>query len=233
MNVEDITVNKNELTVEDKLTAIFEHQHKLAKKYGHIELKSGLVQTTDFPVDINSAKGQARLKDFAWRVTEELTEATECLVSTTMKMISISVPHFQEELIDALHFLVEMNLLSDNYPIANKFSNDCDLNWLFEMNPCPNYLGSFSLHNEYRQKIIRTQTYRVVESLGKAMNCLKNKPWKQTHIPTDEQKFRGYMREAFHNFIGVLSMSGLTSQTAFELYIHKKEVNKFRQGSGY
>ena len=46
-------------------------------KYEHIEEANGMLETKDVPVDIDSRKGQARLKNFAWRFTEELAEALE------------------------------------------------------------------------------------------------------------------------------------------------------------
>lgn len=62
-----------------KLEAIFNRQKELMEKYHHIEAKSGLCQTSDCPVNLDDKRGQARLKDFAWRATEEVAEALEVL----------------------------------------------------------------------------------------------------------------------------------------------------------
>ena len=61
----------------DKLEAIFARQKELMEKYHDIELRSGLMQTEDCPVNLDDKRGQARIKDFAWRVIEEVGEALD------------------------------------------------------------------------------------------------------------------------------------------------------------
>jgi len=122
------------------LEAIFERQKELIEKYHPIEKKNGLLITEDMPVNLNDAKGQQRLKDFAWRVTEEI---------------------------------------------------------------------------------------------GEAMNCLKNKPWKQTQMETDVEHYYEELVDAFHFFVELCIISGLTAKDLCDIYFKKSEVNKFRQRSGY
>ena len=124
----------------DKLDLIFSRQRELMEKYHEIEKANGLLQTEDVPVNIHDAAGQARLKDFAWRVTEEL---------------------------------------------------------------------------------------------GEAMNTLKNKPWKQSQMLTDETHYLEEIADAFHFFIELCILSGLDAQSLFDIYFDKSAVNKFRQRSNY
>jgi hypothetical protein len=124
----------------DMLEEIFARQRELMEKYHVIEAKNGLLQTPDIPVNLHDAKGQARLKDFAWRITEEL---------------------------------------------------------------------------------------------GEAMNCLKNKPWKQTQMLTDVKHYYEELADAFHFFVELCILSGLNARDLYELYFRKSEVNKFRQRSNY
>jgi hypothetical protein len=86
---------------EDRLHHIFKRQRELMVKYEKIEKRNGLLQTDLIPVDLHCKNGQARLKDFAWRFTEELTEAGD----------AEGILHRQEELADALHFLIELCIL--------------------------------------------------------------------------------------------------------------------------
>jgi len=109
-------------------------------KYEGIEDSNGLLQTRDVPVDLDDRKGQARLKDFAWRVTEEI---------------------------------------------------------------------------------------------GEAMNCLKNRPWKQTHMLTDREHYEEELADAFHFFVELCILSGIDSGKLFDLYTRKSQVNQFRQRSQY
>lgn len=137
MNVNDA---EKEQVTGDMLEAIFARQKELIDKYHIIEEKNELLQTPLIPVDINSQHGQQRLKDFAWRITEEL---------------------------------------------------------------------------------------------GEAMNCLKNKPWKVTHMETDETHFREEIVDAFHFFIEMCILIGFDAQSLTEMYLRKSLVNKFRQRTNY
>ena len=123
------------------LEAIIHGQKYLMPKYDEIEAANGLLITPDCPVNLDDPKGQARIKDFMWRVTEEL---------------------------------------------------------------------------------------------GEAANCLKNKPWKQTHMPTDIDHFNEELSDALHFFIELLILAGLdTEEKVYDLYHRKNVVNQFRQESRY
>jgi hypothetical protein len=111
MNVND--AEQEEIT-SDMLEMIFTRQTELMKKYHQIEAEKGLLLTPDVPVDIDSHLGQARLKDFAWRITEELGEAMGCLKNRPWKQTQMhtDIVHYQEEIVDALHFFIELCILS-------------------------------------------------------------------------------------------------------------------------
>ena len=138
MNVNDVKID-NELKG-DMLESIFNRQKELMDKYHIIEKENELLQTEDCPVNIDDKKGQQRLKDFAWRVTEEI---------------------------------------------------------------------------------------------GEAMNCLKNKPWKQTHMQTDQTHYQEELIDALHFFVELLILSGMEAKDVYRMYVKKNEVNKFRQRSKY
>jgi len=113
MNIND--VKEEDVQFEgDMLEAIFERQRELMRKYHKIEKNNGLLQTDKVPVDINSATGQARLKDFAWRVTEELGEAMNTLKNKPWKVTQMPTDerHYLEEIADAFHFFIELCILS-------------------------------------------------------------------------------------------------------------------------
>lgn len=216
MNITDFT-SPNEYPQGGYLAAIFERQASLMEKYHAIEERNGLLQTGDCPVNIHDAKGQARLKDFAWRITEEITEATEA------RDVLDHFEHYLEEMIDALHFLVEQQILAGI--TAGSY--------------CPEGLKTDLLDylmfegNNYVTSLTPITEYHIIERVGLAMNCLKNKPWKQSQMMTDEEKFYGYMRESLLALLAVLVRAGLTAQDVYDLYFRKNEVNKFRQRSNY
>ena len=202
MNINDV---QEEVTVPDNiLKAIFDKQRELALKYHPIEERSGLLQTTDFPVDLNDPKGQARLKDLAWRTVEELGEAGECE--------EVDKEHFREEIIDSVHFFVEL-LLS-----AGMDHNDfkpIDKVPVLTFCSFSQALSDFVIH------------------LGISMNFLKNKPWKQTHMETDTRAFKDQLVETFEKLVQVLSSADLDDVATYMYYFKKNAVNKFRQRSNY
>ena len=52
----NITHAKKETTNKESLKAIFERQRELMEKYHDIELKSGLLQTEDCPVNLDAKR---------------------------------------------------------------------------------------------------------------------------------------------------------------------------------
>lgn len=111
MNVTDVKEQSDRPTC--LLTAIFEKQKSLHEKYVDIETKKGIL-TSHGPVDLNTCHGQQIIKDFMWRVTEEIGEAANCLKNKPWKSTEMLTDeaHYKEELMDALHFFIELLILS-------------------------------------------------------------------------------------------------------------------------
>lgn len=229
VNVSDVKIDEipTPTAEKDRLALIFERQHHLATKYLPIEKENGLLQTEDLPVNINDRKGQARLKDFAWRTMEELFEATDALVQHPD-----NEEHFLEEMIDALHFFTELNILCGITP--EKIRNYFEVEGMDTME----FLEQVAIKIDNDSSIYTNDAsiiyITIGQCIGNAMNKLKNKPWKQTHIVTDEQAFMDCLMPAWLGFFRVLSCKhGLTYNDIFTLYFKKSEVNKFRIRSGY
>lgn len=203
----------------DRLHLIFARQAELMEKYHTIEAKNGLLQTPHVPVFLDDPNGQARLKDFAWRVTEEVAEALDALLKDE------SIDHVQEELVDALHFLVEMAIISGIGPSELLFrqeiaEGDClDALWNSTDWEITNPLSVSYLD--------------FIRKLGMTCHTLKNKPWKVTQMLTDRTAYRERFVSSFKAFIGICRSHGMSSQQVFDLYFRKSEVNKFRQRSNY
>lgn len=213
----------------DKLVAIFERQHELMVKYHDIELRSGLMQTEDCPVNLDDKRGQARLKDFAWRITEEVGEALDSLHSGDKD-------HYYEELIDGLHFLTEMSCLTGITP-SGIFRN------VFEREPASDedMLETFVTRSQQQTvkfdvnpspSDIAFKVMNLVEALGMTCNCLKNKPWKQSNMVTDRNAFYQNFSIVWKVYIALLSLE-LSADEIVEVYLRKSQVNKFRQRSNY
>lgn len=205
----------------DMLAAIFGRQKELMAKYHHIEARSGLLQTEDCPVNLDDRRGQARIKDFSWRVMEELGEALDAKSHTD---------HYQEELIDGLHFLTELTILAGR-----------DYNTII-----PEDLPKF--HSDHLEDLYETALTRIdgpvhtdlnhwvaqfVEQLAMMCNCLKNKPWKQSMMKTDREAFYGRLTNVWVCYMAILIMAGMKPTDIADTYLRKSQVNQFRQRSNY
>lgn len=214
----NITHAVKEEVTGDKLVAIFNRQKELMDKYHDIEKRSGLLQTESCPVNINDKKGQARIKDFAWRVMEEVGEALDANSEDDFE-------HTVEELIDGLHFLTELTILSGYEPkdIVWENNNGNDLLLiLYCQADC----------HTTDKKILPKLITELVMDLGMMCNCLKNKPWKQTNMITDVNNFLHKLKLVWNDYFAILSLF-LKPQDIVEIYLKKSQVNKFRQRSNY
>lgn len=214
----NITHSTKEIVQGDRLQAIFERQKELMEKYHHIEERSGLLQTGDCPVNLDDKRGQARLKDFAWRFTEEVGEALDAKSNEL---------HYQEELIDGLHFLTELTILAGkDYNTITDF--DLDGEGL-------DYLDMF--YDDGRELAVGLDLdklmSKLVQELGMTMNCLKNKPWKQSHMRTDKNMFYNRLEKVWLVYMGILAVAGLEAKDIVDIYLRKSQVNQFRQRSNY
>ena len=217
-------MNINHATVEeftgDKLQAIFTRQKSMMDKYHDIELKSGLMQTEDCPVNLDDKRGQARIKDFSWRVTEELGEALDAKATKD---------HYQEELIDGLHFLTELTILAgkDYHNLLPEgtalYSKDRLEDLVENAKECISQNGDN----------LNYWVSKFIENLGMMCNCLKNKPWKQSMMKTDRNAFYGRLAEVWVLYITLLVVSGMDADSIVTTYLKKSQVNKFRIRSAY
>ena len=209
----NITHAKKEETDKEPLKAIFDRQKELMEKYHDIELKSGLLQTENCPVNLDDRKGQARIKDFAWRITEEIGEALDAITNESGESALL---HFHEELVDGLHFLTEMTILTGyNLP---EYTTLKDLIEEGTSRDCYTLNDLVSDHVMY---------------LGMMCNCLKNKPWKQTMMKTNKENFYKHLKLVWSNYVAILTSQDLTEEEITDLYLRKSQVNKFRQRSNY
>jgi hypothetical protein len=217
MNVNDFKGEESQ----NKLQDIFDKQSSLMKKYETIERDNSLLETDDIPVDLDDRFGQARLKNFAWRVTEELMEGLEAY----HKHDSV---HFKEELADALHFLTEMTILSGHQHPGVSLEG-----MFIEAYGAIEVILEHETGNVSGVDLTKLFTLDVVYNLGLACNCLKNKPWKQTHMITDKLKYAGFIDQAWASFIRLCAFVGFTPESLYDMYFRKNKVNQFRQNSNY
>jgi len=203
MNIHDIK-DIPHVESKDYLNVIWERQTSLIKKYREIE---GLPA---YPLDIDNAEHQVWIKDFLWRIVEEIAEAYEA------DSMSNNFPHVIEELADALHFMVEIMILCGVEP------RSWDLTEIVE-----EIVG-----DEVRMPF-HNSCFSVCYRAGLTGNTLKNKKWKQTHMQTDANKFTALLQTTFDKVIGVFVSMHVSADEIFICYFKKSEVNEFRIRTNY
>ena len=209
----NITHAKKEKTNKESLRAIFDRQKELMEKYHDIEFKSGLMQTEDCPVNLDDKKGQARIKDFAWRITEEVGEALDAIENESGESALL---HFHEELVDGLHFLTEMTILT-GYDLP-------EYTTLKDLIEERSYRDCYTLNDLVSDHVMY---------LGMMCNCLKNKPWKQSMMKTNKENFYKHLKLVWSNYVAILTSQDLTEEEITDLYLRKSQVNQFRVRSHY
>lgn len=217
----NITHAVSEEVVGDKLEAIFNRQKELMSKYHHIEARSGLLQTEECPVNLDGKAGQARIKDFSWRITEEVGEALDALY------VDIDIEHFNEELVDGLHFLTELTILAgfEAKDVAAMVIKSGELG--------DDYLESICKYVYTEEQNLPWAITTFTRRLGMMCNTLKNKPWKQSHMKTDREVFKERLGEVWETYIHILAGSLGDAEAIADVYLKKSQVNKFRQRSNY
>lgn len=179
---------------------IWDKQHELIVKYQPVE------GTPDFPLNIDNPEHQVWIKDYFWRITEELQEYKEA-------MLKEEYDHAVEELSDTLHFFTGLFILlgfNDRYPKLFK--------WALEPIKADD----------------RNPADQIVFFLGLAGNCLKNKKWKQSPVRTNVPKFEFNLKWAFQSLFRLLAQMHLDkAPDIYKIYSGKHQINQERIKSNY
>lgn len=83
------------------------------------------------------------------------------------------------------------------------------------------------------QDQIKERFYWAISEICEALDCLKNKPWKQSMVEVDVDHFREEVVDALHFFVEGCILAGIPAEVLYHYYMRKSEVNKFRQRSKY
>jgi len=189
------------------LKDFFDQQKQLMDKFHHIEVGNFpelKFPSYDLPLNLEDQRAQSRLKEYAWRITEELVECEAEYHKFAGPLWEERSKKVKEELIDALHFLIEFYIAAGIKPE--------DLETPLESRPV-------FLDNTFT-------TFMV--SLGECMNLLKNRPWKQKHTPVDRDKFVSYCREMWYNFLNIAYERDMNNTDIYHTYLSKHQENESR-----
>lgn len=243
MNVEDV---KDEIPkVDNKLEYLFKAQEELYKKYIPLEKKNIPGIHDICPVDIESPSGQYRIKDYLWRITEEIGESFDAYTHLAFDGDSISkekrIIHVKEELGDALHFYLELFIhlgmtakevgemvLSHLKPILHKEKDE--LYVIIKIIETTE--KRFSSFEKFVEDLLQGYL-NCFWSLTMIGNCLKQKPWKMTHQETDIKMVKNNLAISFLHFLRLCILFKMDDEEIFKFYFWKNLVNQFRIRSQY
>lgn len=273
------------------LEEIYELQRELMEGYiGKIEKDLPM-----YPIDVNSRKGQAVIKDMSARVIEEIGEGYEStgyalelldkygfnkdlLTQEDHQMLLNHLQNSNEEQADAIAFFIELmlycNILPEDiygyvekvilkkYTTNRKFNHNLDslmdiglailqerfgdiTSYLYrilddddfetkeEADHVFSYIPGYNCISDSFHDNEAKMAWEVTYHLSVARNFLKNKPWKQTGVMTDEKALQSEIVIAFIEYMGYLRYCGFTGENLYVLRFKKHRVNQFRQKSNY
>jgi hypothetical protein len=194
------------MTDHSRLQLIFDGQRRLIDKFYPIEVQT-LGINPDIPVDLQSHRGQARVKECAGRISEEVVELLEA-----------RRPGDQlEETADVLCFLMELFHVIGITP--DEFAPHCGNEYHDSLECIYNRAMNANRETE------RLEWYDFLGELWAWMHELKAKPWKLNPKPTDVATFKEHARWVFLVFIRVCDTQDTSEDDLYEAYFRKHRIN--------
>ena len=205
--------------MQDRLIQIFQRQGELHNKFLPIHEARGLGLVSiagKGPYDLTDQRFQFMIKTYAWYVIEEIAEVIEAQGTN----------HVFEELADVLHFFIELCIIVGITPeqLVGVETTDADIIDLLDL-----WWMKCHVAHVHDMHIL---VYHFIKHFGIAMECLKNKPWKQTMIEVDHTKFLTNIQEAGFVLVGMFKFNRLTADQMARAYFGKAAENSNRIDRG-
>lgn len=157
--------------------------------------------------DINTLEDQELFKKLCWQIVEELAEAKNAIGE------ELDTDHFDEELIDAFNFTLELYKL---YGMTPSFD------WTLPKGASDLEDGDFA-----------EDLLTLIGNIGMTANCLKNREWRQSQYLVDLVVFENRLKGIWTSFVIMFEHLGLSENRVKELWSLKYQVNLFRIKSKY
>lgn len=213
----------------DRLHEIFQHQRQLMERF-HVIERANLPHLPEFPVPfdyptLTSVVGQLRLKEYAWRIVEELTEAGQHLRAGGSDEDS----EYREEIADAFHFLVELWIQLGTTPahlVSRTHCQEAEGDSLSALFAIVDSLSSIDRLDSEEELL------SVVMALGLFSNQLKNRPWKQKLTVPNQLDVYLAADSLVFSFIRLCRASRMTADDLYNHYMRKNQINSKRIEGG-
>lgn len=157
--------------------------------------------------DINTLEDQELFKKLCWQIVEELAEAKDAIEG------ELDDEHFDEELIDAFNFMLELHQL---YGMTPSFD--------WTLPKWAQVLGD----GDFEEDVLT-----LIGNIGMTANCLKNREWRQSQYLVDLVVFEDRLKGIWTSFVIMFEHLRLHENRVKELWSLKYQVNLFRIKSKY
>lgn len=201
-----------------RLVRVFEGQRELIKKFNAIERQTVGLGDEGIPVNLHTYAGQARVRECAGRVSEEVSET----------IAAMGTPNFLDEVADVLSFLIELFIVIGCTEAV--ISPHCghpehDSLWCSYARVRDAIENHPDRHPE--EEPMDAWSYFVV-GLWSWIHDLKAKPWKLNPKPTDAETFVSNAHFIFMSFINTCYFNSISDEELYNAYAKKQQINLVR-----
>lgn len=191
----------------------------------------------------------------AWESFEILMQARLEYQPEGNKNLIPHLQNFNEEIADALHFWLELLIFSDigpedickgpvdeleelmgyyNLELKNDDPKPLPSIWVIrDRDLTDEFLRGGRQLGQARYEKMKQLLWDVTYHLQIARNTLKNKPWKQTGMMTDEALYKSKLLDASSSLFKFMAFCGFTKESIYTIYFKKNLANQFRIKSRY
>ena len=120
-----------------------------------------------------------------------------------------------------------VDLIAKMRGVENEFYPECD-----DVRDWELYQAAHQV-NEMAFIARKRDLWDITYHLNIARNFLKNKPWKQSQMMSDETRYQEQIVLAFIKMMGFYALIDITPENLYHIYFKKNRVNLFRQKSNY
>ena len=192
----------------------FKTLYSLAKKqFLEYEKIEGISNWEEYDFSLDCPEDQMKLKDMLQiRCIEEITEASVA--------IDEGEEHFLEEIGDVINFFLSAYIMMG-----------------YDLNKLPSPGGLLCVSSGFKNvptlNSYSIWGYKVIESIGKLCNLLKNRPWSESNYMVSIVDYNKRAMNLWFDFWTFISFLGLTSKDLFEIFWKKYIVNIHRRETHY
>lgn len=242
----DVNTKKNQLLIKDFVGRVIE---ELAEGYESFKLVEDITQKNQLWFNGDNNHEYQQMLNHLQNANEEQADALHFMVELLIfaNIQPEDIDDYCNSYLDQLnqHTLTyEPNTLHKAGMIGySLLTNDnegdhtgtsLDLLSLLDTDKDISLIKGGRIYNRQAYHEMKSNMWDVVYHLNIARNYLKNKPWKQSQMMTNELAFQEELVKAFIKLIGYFYTLGLTDkEDIYILYFKKQRVNKFRINSKY